>query len=115
MSTTTAAITAKCTRCGRTLTSARSISNGYGRTCKTKIAAGAKTADLVDFKPAQVESARELIEDAAIVQIRRNVFRAVSTDGTETYLAHTANCTCAAGIRGRRCYHMAAVRMLLAA
>lgn len=117
MSTETAApaTTSSCTRCGRKLTAAKSIAAGYGKGCAAKIAAATKTADLVDFKPAQIASAQELIEDAAIIQIRRNVFRAVSTDGSETYLAHTANCTCAAGVRGRRCYHMAAARMLLAA
>ena len=117
MSTETAApaTTTSCTRCGRKLTSAKSIAAGRGKGCAAKIAAATKTVDLDDFKPAQIESAKELIEDAAIVQIKRNVFRAVSTDGTETYLSHPTNCTCAGGVRGRRCYHMAAARMLLAA
>ena len=107
--------TAKCTRCGRTLTSSRSTANGYGRTCKAKIAAAAKAVQLVDFKPAQVESARELIEDAAIVQIRRNVWRSVSTDGSEMYLTARQACTCPAGLKEKRCYHRAAVAILAAA
>lgn len=106
---------AKCTRCGRKLTSVRSIASGYGRGCKAKIAAAAKVVELVDFKPAQVESARELIEDAAIVQIRRNVWRSVSTNGSEMYLTARQACTCPAGLKEKRCYHRAAVAILAAA
>ncbi len=107
--------TAKCARCGRTLASAKSVAASYGRTCKAKLAAAPNAAELADFKPAQVESARELIEDAAIVQIRPNVWRSVSTDGTELYLTARSNCNCPAGLRERRCYHTAAVRILAAA
>ena len=110
-----AALTARCTRCNRVLRSKTSISNGYGRSCKAKIAAASKTADLADFKPAQIESARELIEDAAIVLIRRNVFRSVSTDGTEQYLTARQSCNCPAGLKSKRCYHRAAVEILTAA
>jgi hypothetical protein len=116
MSTETAApaATASCTRCGRKLTSAKSIAAGYGKGCAAKIAAATKTADLADFKTAQVEAARELIEDAAIIQIKRNVFRSVSSDGREQYLTAHQNCNCPAGLRERRCYHTAAVRILTA-
>lgn len=104
-----------CLRCGRALTSPRSTAAGYGPTCAAKLRAAARVADLADYKPAQLASARELIEDGAIIRIRPTVFRAVSSDGTETYLAHPTNCTCPGGIKGRRCYHTAAARMLLAA
>ncbi|MFI0768598.1 DUF6011 domain-containing protein [Streptomyces sp. NPDC021218] len=102
-----------CLRCGRPLRSTRSTTTGYGPTCARKIRT--TPADLTDYKPAQLDSARELIEDGAIIRIRPTVFRAVSSDGTETYLAHPTNCTCPGGIKGRRCYHTAAARMLLAA
>ncbi|MET7935023.1 DUF6011 domain-containing protein [Streptomyces sp. NPDC005322] len=104
-----------CLRCGHTLTSPRSTRTGYGPTCAAKVRAAAKTADLADYKPAQLDSARQLIEDGAIIRIRPTVFRAVSSDGIETYLAHPTNRTCPGGIKGRRCYHTAAARMLLAA
>lgn len=74
------------------------------------------TADIGDFKPAQVERARELIEQGAILPTSRpGLFTAVSSDGTTTYLVHRASCTCPAGQRGRHaCYHRAAVAILTA-
>jgi hypothetical protein len=108
--------TAKCTRCGRKLTSARSVAAGLGPTCKARIVKASKTAPaLADFMPAQVEQARELIEDGAVIQIRRNVWRTVSTDGRETYLTARQACTCPAGLRDRRCYHRLAVEIVSAA
>ena len=108
--------TTKCLNCGRTLTSATSVSRGYGKTCAAKIRKAKTVADLTEFKPAQIDSALELIEDAAIIQIRPRIYRSVSTDGTALYLtATTGQCNCPAGIRGTRCYHVAAARMLAAA
>lgn len=102
-----------CLRCGRKLTSKTSATRGYGRTCSTKVRQAQTTADLADYKPAQIESARELIEDGAIIQIRPRIYRSVSTDGTEMYLtAITGQCNCPAGLRSTRCYHSAAARIL---
>jgi hypothetical protein len=113
----TATIPAKCNRCGRTLRAAKAISDGYGRTCKAKIAAAAKAAVVAAFKPAQVAKAEELIADGGIVAIRaRRVFRAVSTDGTRTYLTAPAACNCAAGLRAAHpCFHRVAATILAAA
>lgn len=102
-----------CLRCGRILRSTKSIAAGYGPTCAAKVRNA--QADLTDYKPAQINSARELIEDGAIIPLRNHVFTTVSSDGTETYLSHTHTCNCPAGLAGRRCYHTAAARMLLAA
>lgn len=102
-----------CIRCGRKLTCAKSISTGYGPKCATKVRRSA--VDTSDYKPHQIASARELIEDGAIVLIRGHVFAAVSTDGTETHLVHPAACNCKAGLKGTHCYHQLAARMLLAA
>lgn len=104
---------ANCLRCGRTLTSLRSIAAGYGPTCARHI----RTApvDTTEYKAHQIASARELIEDGAIVPLRGQIFTAVSTDGTETYLTHPTNCTCPAGLKSARCYHQLAARLLLAA
>jgi hypothetical protein len=105
-----------CLRCGRTLRSATSQARGYGRTCATHIRQAATVVDLSAYKPAQVESARELIEDGAILQLRPRIYRSVSTDGTELYLtAVTGHCNCPAGLRGTRCYHVAAAQLLAAA
>ena len=102
-----------CLRCGRPLTATRSRLAGYGPRCATRIRHA--TTDAADYQPHQIASARELIADGAIVPVRGLVFRAVSSDGTETYLTHPTNCACPAGLKARRCYHQLAARLLLAA
>jgi hypothetical protein len=100
-----------CLRCGRTL---RNPSvDGYGPKCRAKVRNA--RVDLTDYKPHQIASARELIADAAIIPLRSVIFIAVSTDGTETYKTAPTACTCPAGLKGSRCYHQLAARMLLAA
>lgn len=111
----TATPTANCLRCGRTLRAAKSIAAGYGRTCRARVAAAAHTTDLTAYKPAQLASAQELIEDGAIIAIRPGIFRTVATDGTELYLTAVQACTCPAGLKQRRCYHRAAAAILTAA
>ncbi|MDT0387831.1 DUF6011 domain-containing protein [Streptomyces dubilierae] len=102
-----------CLRCGRTLRSAKSRTTGYGPKCAAKVRHS--PVDTGDYKPHQIVSARELIEDGAIVPLRSVVFIAVSTDGTETYRTAPMACSCPAGLKGTRCYHQLAARMLLAA
>lgn len=111
----TTAHQANCLRCGRVLRSAKSIAAGRGRTCQAKVRAAAKVVDLTEYKPAQVDAARELIEDGAIILLRPRIYIAVSSDGTETYRTARQGCTCPAGIKGRGCYHRAAVAILNAA
>ncbi|RCG31971.1 hypothetical protein DQ384_05360 [Sphaerisporangium album] len=114
--TTTAVDPAKCRRCHRALTSAKSIATGYGPGCAAKIRGAAKTADLTDFKPAQIAKATELIEQGGILRTRRpNLYTAVSGDGNTTYLVARQACTCPAGIKNRACYHRAALTILAAA
>lgn len=105
--------TGTCLSCRRPLRSTASIARGRGAVCARK--ARRASVDVRDFTPAQVDAARELIEDAAIVPVRNTVFRAVSTDGTTSYLCHPTNCSCPAGLKARRCYHELAARLLLAA
>lgn len=110
--------TAKCTRCGRRLTSAKSVAAGYGPTCRAKVAKATSTiTDTAAYKPAQVDKAAELIELGGIVPIRgRRVFRAVSSDGTRIYLTAPQACNCAAGIKGQHvCFHRIAATILAAA
>ncbi len=102
--------TVKCIRCGRTLRSETSIARGVGPTCAAKIAKAT-----VDAKATTIDKARELIELAALVPVKgRRVFRVVASKGDHTYLTAARNCTCPAGLKGRECYHMAAVRLLAA-
>lgn len=104
-----------CLRCGRPLTSAASTRRGYGPTCAARIRAAAQAADLADYSAAQVDAARELIEDGGVLALGRRVYRTVSTDGTELHLTAPQACNCKAGLKGIRCYHTAAARLLLAA
>jgi hypothetical protein len=108
----------RCLRCGRALTAAGSVRAGFGRTCRARIAEGARAADLTGFHGWQAEKAREAIEQQAIVpSSRRGLYAAVSGDGTTVYLvdALERSCTCRAAMSGRPCYHLAGALILLAA
>jgi hypothetical protein len=106
---------ANCLRCGRTLRSPKSIALGYGPTCNAHIRNAEHTADLRDYKPAQIADAVELIADGAIIPLRSVVFLTVSSDGREMYKTAPTGCNCPGGLKGRLCYHTAAARLLLAA
>ena len=92
---------------------AASLARGTGRTCAAKIAQAAAVADA---KPEQIAKALELIEDGGAVPARTGlrVFRTVATAGDAVYLTTPTGCTCPAGCARRRCYHSAAVGLLLA-
>ena len=110
--------TAKCLRpgCGRKLTAPASVACGYGPVCRARIRLAAITEAVRGFAQAQVDKARELIADGGLVPTGRpGVFRAVSSNGTDTYLVHSATCNCPAALHGRQCYHVAAARILAAA
>lgn len=106
--------TTTCARCGRVLTSPASIRRGYGAGCWTLVRAGKHTADLADYKPHQIDSARELLEDGGLLHLRNNIFLAVSSDGTRTHRTTAHHCTCHAGLRSTPCFHTAAARWQLA-
>lgn len=112
MTTTKATRTATCRRCRATLRSASSAARGIGAHCERMERREAALA-AEGYKPHQVESARELIEDGAIVPLRDGRFVVVSTDGSEFYETTAHTCACPAFEASRRCYHRAAV--LLAA
>jgi hypothetical protein len=115
MQNTTTTEQTRCLGCGRPLRSAKSIAAGRGRVCQRKVRQAEQAIDLTDYKAHQIASARELIEDGAIIPLRSVIFIAVSTDGTETYKTAPTACTCPAGTKGSRCYHTLAARLLLAA
>ena len=109
----TATPTANCLRCGRKLTAKRSIADRYGRTCRARVKAAAQRIALADYKPFQIDKAREAIEQGAVIPTTRpNVFRLASSDGTTSYLTAPQACTCPAGLKARRCYHRAAATIL---
>jgi hypothetical protein len=102
---------ARCTRCGRKLSDAKSVARGYGRACGQRIAAEAKVSA---EKPEQVAKAVELLAVGAVVPLRPGrVWLVVGSKG-ETYRTAPAACTCLAGVRGRMCYHRVATAMLAA-
>lgn len=107
-----------CLRCGRVLTTWRSVSAGYGRTCKARVRDSAQAADLATFHGWQVEKAREAIEQLAVVPSSRpGLYAAVSGDGSTVYVVDVLepSCTCKAAANGRACYHLASARILHAA
>lgn len=105
--------TAKCRRCGRTLTDPKSIARGYGRTCARRVAEQFVIV-AARYSTQQVDKAIELIGDGAIERISAVEFAAVSSDGTTVYVTTPAACSCKAGMFGRACYHRAAAELLAA-
>jgi hypothetical protein len=102
--------------CGRRLFCKASRARGYGWGCWRRIRAAATAealaARLAAFTARQIEQARELIEDAAIIPAAiLGYFYTVSSDGTEIYLTAADICSCLAS---KECYHRAAVIMATA-
>jgi hypothetical protein len=110
--------TARCGRCHRTLRAATSVRDGYGRGCKAIMRAAALAAAVKGFAAKQVDAARELIEDRALIATSRpGVFRVVSSDGERSYLSHSQTCGCPSGLRrltACTCKHSLAVRIIMA-
>lgn len=107
----------KCIKCGRRLHCAVSRRRGYGWGCWARFRRAVRLAERItalrDFTARQIDQARELIEDAAIIPAAvAGLFLAVSSDGTEVYETTAAACSCPAS---RECYHRAAVAILMAA
>lgn len=70
---------------------------------------------LGDYSPAQIDKAREAIEQGAILRTSRpGMYTAVSSDGVTTYLVAAEKCTCPAARKDRRCYHRLAVAIIAA-
>lgn len=101
----------RCTKCHRVLRCPSP--DGYGPKCRAKVRRA--HVDAADYQAHQVASAQELIEDGGIIALRSTVFLVVSTDGTEIHRTAPTSCNCKAGLKGTRCYHTLAARMLLAA
>ena len=109
--------TAKCARCHRTLRSADSIARRMGRTCarKHRQEQAAKLV-LANYSAAQVEKVRELLADGGLARTSGTTYVAVASNGIDRYTVDTAaaSCTCKAGERGIRCYHVGAAQIAAA-
>ena len=112
---TTTEHTAKCLRCGRKLR----VSKTYGPVCRAKIRLAALNEAIRGFASAQVDKARELISDGGLIPTGRpGIFRAVSSNGVDTYLVSAKGpCACPHGLRAlaaKFCYHVCSARILVA-
>ena len=119
---TAATHTAKCLACGRTryfrTAAAAAKAAPNGRICRVKIVMAAMAEAAKGFAAKAVAKAMELITDGGLIATSRpDVFRAVSSDGSQAYLTHPQTCSCAAARRGRAvpCYHSLAARIAVAA
>lgn len=102
-----------CLRCGRKITSAKSVATGYGPTCTRKVKEATKAQIIAQYKPHQVAKAEELIEQGGLIPLRGQIYLAVSSDGSQTYKTHRAACSCPAGIKGLHpCKHRIAAHIL---
>lgn len=107
--------TATCRRCRATLTSTRSVHHGIGPVCRRN-EKQEQAALAAGFNQTAIDKARALIAERAILPLRgKRVFRAVSSDGSTSYLVAPQTCACPAGLRGRHgCYHRCGATMLAA-
>jgi hypothetical protein len=106
---TTTEHTTRCQRCHRPLRTPISVAAGIGPRC-ARLAA-AETA----YTPAQVADAVELADDGGIIPLRghgtRRVYLTVGHHGDVYRTAITGQCSCRAGVAGKRCFHAAAVQI----
>lgn len=81
--------------------------------------AAAIAAAVKGFAQRQIDAALELIEDRGLVATSRpGVYRAVSSDGERSYLAHSKTCNCPSGLKrltATTCKHSLGVLITLAA
>jgi hypothetical protein len=105
---------ANCLRCGRTLTSAKSIALGYGPTCSAHIRKATKSDTVTAHKPQAIAKATELIEQGGILPLRgRRVFTVISSDGIATYKTAPPAAPARPGSRAVHiCYHRVAAQIL---
>lgn len=109
----------RCHRCRRVLKSAASIAAGIGRGCAAKIRQAAREHALDGLTEKQADEAREIVADGGVIEARENVFRVVSGDGAQSYIATPdGHCNCKWGLRRtsadtKVCKHVGAVRLVL--
>ncbi|CAL9535610.1 hypothetical protein [Streptomyces sp. enrichment culture] len=106
--------THRCAKCGRRM---RNPSlDGYGPKCRQKLRRATRSRELDAYKPHQVDAAKELLELGGLIPLRKSsknrVYLAVNSDGTGTYRAARAACTCPAGLKAIHvCKHRIAAHM----
>ncbi|MFF5968209.1 hypothetical protein ACFY64_31700 [Streptomyces collinus] len=100
----------RCVKCGRQMRKA--TFDGLGPKCRQKVRRATRSPELAAYKPHLVDKAVELLEMGGVLLLRKSsknrVYVALSSDGTGTYLAARAACTCPAGLKA---IHMCAHRI----
>lgn len=112
-----------CLKCGRPITSQRTLHSpagrmGYGRHCWALVQRAVTV--LTRGQDSRAWRAAQLLAMGKIRHTRHaNVWRVPSLTGTTTYLTHPNGCNCAAGLHSamfddRYCYHRLAITILAA-
>lgn len=106
-----------CTKCGRKIWGARAMRTGLGETCRRRVYRAAHILSQAGHPVA--DKAADLLFDGGLVRLSSHsgkVWRAVSSDGSVTYLTTPDNCNCKQGQQRnpRLCYHRVAVQVLAA-
>jgi hypothetical protein len=115
----TAASEAHCLRCGRKLTSTKSIADKFGKGCAAKIRQAARETALEGLNDKQRDKALEIVSDGgAVPSNREGVWHVTSGDGSQAYLTTgDGHCNCKWGLRRvsadtKVCAHVGAVRLV---
>jgi hypothetical protein len=102
-----------CRKCNRTLSNPEAI---YGPKCWHRLRG--PVAELQRSRNKAAQKAADLLLTGGLVRQRGHggrVWRAVSSDGTRSYLTALEACTCDSGRYSAFCNHRAALSVLLAA
>jgi hypothetical protein len=115
----TPAAEARCLRCGRKLTSAKSVAAKFGKGCAAKIRQAARETALEGLNEKQRDKALEIVADGgAVPSNREGVWHVTSGDGSQAYLTtRDGHCNCRWGLRRvsaetKVCAHVGAVRLV---
>ncbi|MFF1962932.1 hypothetical protein ACFVW5_04790 [Streptomyces sp. NPDC058232] len=105
----------RCIRCRRALR--RPSEDGYGPKCRRRVRRATKAPELGQYKPHLVERAVELLEQGAVIPLRKSlknpVYLVVSSDGSSAYRTARAACNCPAGLKAVHvCKHRIAAHAL---
>jgi hypothetical protein len=117
MTTTDTSHEARCLRCGRKLSAAKSVAASFGPGCLAAIRREAREHALDGLTAKQAAEATEIVADGGVVpSAHKGVWLAASGDGSQVYRATPGGqCNCKWGMRtlpGKPCKHVGAVRLV---
>ena len=110
--TATGAHTTTCKRCGRPLTSRKSVATRYGATCLRRERAEGNGA----YSPEQAAKAFRLVQGGGVRRVPSRYFHMYEVQGAGgVYQSDGLDCTCRGAREHGGCWHVLAVRLSLAA